>query len=183
MAKVQRAFWFFMAALFLITSLGFSGLVIYQLHQDSVTKKKNADLQKAIDKASNNQTGAKLKGTKLTNFTPLASAASNIQKTDQVVGTGTEAKEGDTITANYTGALASSGTVFESSLDSGKPFTAKLSSGSLIAGWVQGIPGMKAGGKRRLVIPAALAYGSQAQGSIPANSDLVFDIELLKVGQ
>jgi FKBP-type peptidyl-prolyl cis-trans isomerase len=96
---------------------------------------------------------------------------------DLVPGNGAAVAPGGTVTAHYTGALAKDGTIFQSSKDTGQPFTAPLT--GVIPGWQQGIPGMKAGGTRRLVIPANLAYGAQEQGNIPANSDLVFDIELI----
>lgn len=109
------------------------------------------------------------------------SSSGQLESTDQVVGTGAEAKEGSTITVKYTGTLTD-GTVFDSTdRHGGQPATFKLAKGSLIDGWVQGIPGMKVGGKRRLVIPPSLGYGAQAMGSIPANSTLVFDIELMDV--
>jgi FKBP-type peptidyl-prolyl cis-trans isomerase len=73
--------------------------------------------------------------------------------------------------------LVATGVIFQSSKDTGQTFTAPLS--NLIKGWQEGIPGMKPGGTRRLIIPAAQAYGSQAQSGIPADSDLVFDIELV----
>lgn len=103
---------------------------------------------------------------------------------DDVVGTGATATAGDTVTVNYVGALTN-GTVFDASANhpetvSGFPFV--LGAGQVIKGWDQGIVGMKVGGKRTLLIPAALAYGSQAVGDvIPANSDLIFQVELLKV--
>lgn len=101
-------------------------------------------------------------------------------------GNGEAAKVGDTITVHYKGTLAQSGIKFDSSYDRGEPITLKLQTpteteSGVIVGWVQGIDGMKIGGKRRLVIPAALAYGEQASGSIPANSDLVFEVELFAV--
>ncbi len=99
---------------------------------------------------------------------------------DIVVGTGTEAKEGDTITVHYIGSLAD-GTQFESSYDKGQPATFVLAKGQLIDGWVEGIPGMKVGGKRKLTIPAAKGYGASGSGSIPPNADLVFEIELISI--
>jgi len=101
-------------------------------------------------------------------------------------GTGEVAKAGDTITVHYKGTLAQTGIKFDSSYDRGEPITLKLQTpteaeSGVIVGWVQGIDGMRIGGKRRLVIPAALAYGERASGSIPANSDLVFEIELFAV--
>lgn len=122
-----------------------------------------------------------LEGTKLSNFTPSTDRVTELKVEDIVVGTGDEVKEGATVTAHYTGALVSNGTIFQSSKDTGKEFTAPLS--NLIEGWQKGIPGMKVGGTRRLVIPAAQAYGSVERPGIPADSDLVFDIELSAVQQ
>ena len=121
-----------------------------------------------------------LAGKPLTGFTPVASIA-QLQVADTTPGTGKTVKAGDNITVDYTGAIASTGIVFESSKDSGQPIPLSLS--GVIAGWSQGIPGMKEGGTRRLLIPANLAYGSQGKGSIPPNSDLVFDVTVHKVGQ
>lgn len=100
--------------------------------------------------------------------------------TDIVVGTGAEATPGSTVTVNYTGALPD-GTVFDSSVGRG-PFTFGLGAGQVIRGWDEGVAGMKVGGKRRLVIPADMAYGNQAVGGvIPANATLLFDVELVSV--
>jgi FKBP-type peptidyl-prolyl cis-trans isomerase len=87
---------------------------------------------------------------------------------------------GKTITVNYKGTLLD-GTQFDSSYDRGQPFTFTLGEGRVIQGWEQGFAGMKVGGKRRLTIPANLGYGARAIPGIPANSTLVFDVELLKV--
>jgi len=99
---------------------------------------------------------------------------------DTVVGTGKEAAAGSTVTVNYTGALTD-GTVFDSSIPRGEPFVFKLGEGKVIPGWEAGLLGMKEGGKRVLVIPPQFAYGSQDYGPIPANSTLIFEVELLKV--
>lgn len=99
---------------------------------------------------------------------------------DTLVGTGAEVQSGDTIKIHYTGTLED-GTVFDSSVERGEPLEAQIGVGMLIPGWDQGIPGMKIGGKRHLVIPAELGYGSRAVGSIPANSTLIFDVELLEI--
>lgn len=122
----------------------------------------------------------KLQGTQLQNFTPTDQVA-NLQKIDQKLGEGTEAKASSTVTVNYTGAVAATGTIFQSSLDTGQPVAFPLD--QVIPGWTQGIPGMKVGGSRRLVIPAALAYGANPPpgSGIPANADLVFDVQMLKV--
>ena len=123
----------------------------------------------------------KLENTKLNNFTPLGKdKVAELQIIDTVVGDGAEVPTGATITAHYTGALVADGTIFQSSHDFGEAITFGLN--QVIAGWTNGVPGMKIGGTRRLVIPAALAYGSaRASASIPPNSDLVFDIELVAV--
>src|SRR3989344_998763 len=94
---------------------------------------------------------------------------------DLVIGTGVEAKNGSTVTVHYVGTLLD-GTKFDSSRDRGTPFTFTIGAGQVIAGWEQGISGMKVGGKRRLKIPPDLAYGNQAVGGvIPANSTLLFE--------
>jgi FKBP-type peptidyl-prolyl cis-trans isomerase len=122
------------------------------------------------------ETGNMLEGTVLSGYTPSAERVTTLQAIDLVVGTGAEVQPGGTVTAHYTGALVSSGVIFQSSKDTGSPFTAPLS--NLIEGWQAGIPGMKVGGTRRLIIPAAQAYGATERPGIPADSDLVFDIEL-----
>lgn len=99
---------------------------------------------------------------------------------DLTIGTGATAATGDTVTVNYVGTLTN-GTKFDSSYDRNQPFTFRLGAGQVIAGWDQGVVGMKVGGKRRLTIPPSLGYGSQANGPIPANSTLIFEIELLDV--
>lgn len=99
--------------------------------------------------------------------------------TDEVEGTGAEAKSDSTVTVKYTGTLAD-GTVFDSTdKHGGDPISFPLS--SVIKGWQEGIPGMKVGGKRKLVIPPDLAYGSQGTNGIPGNSTLTFEIELIDV--
>ena len=126
-----------------------------------------------------NDKPTKLEGTKLAAFTPLSSVP-ELQILDIVEGDGETVPENATITAHYTGALCADGTIFQSSHDFGKPVTFGLN--QVIAGWTQGVPGMKVGGTRRLVIPSALAYGSaRAAANIPPNSDLVFDIELVSL--
>ncbi|QQR51822.1 FKBP-type peptidyl-prolyl cis-trans isomerase [bacterium] len=103
-----------------------------------------------------------------------------LESTDISVGTGDEAVAGKTVSVHYTGTLTD-GTKFDSSLDRGQPFEFVLGTGQVIKGWDDGVAGMKVGGKRKLVIPPDLAYGDRAQGSIPANSTLVFEVELLGV--
>jgi FKBP-type peptidyl-prolyl cis-trans isomerase len=96
---------------------------------------------------------------------------------DLVIGTGATAASGDTVTVDYVGTLTD-GTVFDSSASHGQSFTFVLGAGQVIAGWDQGVPGMRVGGRRKLTVPPSLAYGNQQVGPIPPNSTLIFDITL-----
>jgi peptidylprolyl isomerase len=110
---------------------------------------------------------------------PTGAAPKTLVKTDLITGTGAAAAAGDTITVNYVLELYS-GKLVQSSFSS-QPFTTPLTGGTtgVIAGWVQGLVGMRVGGRRELIIPPALAYKNQANGTIPANSTLIFVIDLL----
>jgi hypothetical protein len=103
-------------------------------------------------------------------------------KEDLVVGTGTEAKEGDKVKVHYTGRLLKNNFKFDSSV--GKdPLEFTIGKGGVIKGWDQGVPGMKVGGKRKLTIPSKLAYGDSGQPpKIPPKATLVFEVELISVG-
>ena len=107
--------------------------------------------------------------------------ASGLKYTDTTVGTGAEAKPGQTVSVHYTGWLTD-GKKFDSSKDRGQPFTFPLGGGRVIKGWDEGVAGMKVGGVRRLTIPPQLGYGaSGAGGVIPPNATLLFEVELLNV--
>lgn len=183
-SKFERAGILIIAIVFVISTIGIGVFYVLQAQKDNKDAKIQAAALKAAQTQSTNPTtGEKnvLKGTTLQNFTPVASVSS-LQTIDTTPGTGAVVAAGDTVTVNYTGALASNGTIFESSLDSGQ--TATFGLNQVIKGWTDGIPGMKEGGTRRLIIPAALAYGaSSPSAAIPANSDLVFDVTLIKVGK
>ena len=100
---------------------------------------------------------------------------------DEQVGTGAEAKSGQTVTVHYTGTLTN-GNKFDSSRDRNQGFSFKLGAGQVIQGWDQGVAGMKVGGKRKLTIPPHLAYGDRGfPGAIPPGSTLIFEVELLSV--
>jgi peptidylprolyl isomerase len=99
---------------------------------------------------------------------------------DEKLGEGNQVKSGDTVTVNYLGTLEN-GTKFDSSYDRNAPFTTQIGVGLVIKGWDEGIVGMKVGGKRKLIIPASLGYGDRSAGSIPPNSTLIFEVELVAI--
>ena len=100
---------------------------------------------------------------------------------DLVVGEGAEAKQYDIVNVNYTGTLTN-GNVFDSSLNPGRsPFRFTVGAGQVIKGWDDGLIGMKVGGKRKLTIPPSMGYGNRNMGAIPANSTLIFEIDLLSI--
>ncbi len=106
---------------------------------------------------------------------------SGLKYIDLVVGEGAEATPGRSVKVHYTGWLKD-GKKFDSSVDRGQPFEFPLGAGRVIKGWDEGVAGMKVGGKRKLIIPAQLGYGSRgAGGVIPPNAELTFDVELLGV--
>lgn len=174
--KRQRVAAVIAALIFLVSSLAASVGVIYLL---VTNKDKDTNATTTTDTSQQENQQSKLVGTKMENFTPTDTPVESLQITDTNAGTGDEAKEGGTVTVAYVGALVKDGTIFDASPE-GKPATLSLT--QVIEGWQKGIPGMKVGGTRRLVIPAAQAYGAQSPSpAIPANSDLVFDVTLVAV--
>ena len=120
---------------------------------------------------------------------PVVSAAPEVPepadliKEDLTVGTGAEAKDGDKVRVNYTGRLLKTNFMFDTSVGK-KPFDFQLGKASVIKGWDLGVVGMKVGGKRKLTIPSKLGYGdSGSPPKIPGKATLVFDVELLSVGE
>jgi peptidylprolyl isomerase len=108
-----------------------------------------------------------------------------LKYTDTKIGDGATAKAGNKVSVNYTGWLyenGAKGKKFDSSLDRGQPFQFTLGAHQVIAGWDEGVAGMKVGGKRTLIIPPELGYGARgAGGAIPPNATLIFDVDLLQV--
>jgi peptidylprolyl isomerase len=113
---------------------------------------------------------------------PSGPAPTKLETKDLVVGTGPEAKAGQSVTVNYVGVLYKGGKEFDASWKRNEPFSFILGKSQVIAGWDQGVVGMKVGGRRELVIPASLAYGAKGSGAaIPPNAPLVFVVDLLGV--
>jgi FKBP-type peptidyl-prolyl cis-trans isomerase len=113
---------------------------------------------------------------------PSTPAPTKLVTKDLVQGTGATASQGKTVTVNYVGELYKNGKEFDSSWSRNQPFTTALSPGSVISGWVQGLDGMKVGGRRELIIPPSLGYGKAGSPpTIPPNSTLVFVVDLLSV--
>ncbi len=184
---VQRYGALFLAAVFLVTSVAFTAVVIWQSRDQN-----NVDDQTALQEQLNQQLEQQaatqgedmLEGTQLANFTPTTDPVTELQIIDLVEGTGDVVPEGATITAHYTGAYVVNGEIFQSSKDMGQPATFPLD--GVIVGWTQGVPGMKVGGTRRLIIPGNLAYGEAPEGYTPGSTErpmgpLVFDIELVSI--
>jgi peptidylprolyl isomerase len=113
---------------------------------------------------------------------PSGPAPTKLEVKDLIKGTGAEAKAGETVTVNYVGVLYKGGKKFDASWKRKEPFSFALGKGQVIAGWDQGVAGMKVGGRRELVIPSELAYGAKGSPpTIPANAPLVFVVDLLGV--
>jgi FKBP-type peptidyl-prolyl cis-trans isomerase len=167
--KTTRIIIWVIAIVMAVGSVGAYFLVILQ----------NNDQQDALQKQLQDQSQQEE-----TKETPVDTTAfkvegkvTELQKTDLKEGDGPDAKPTDLVRMHYKGTIAQTGAKFDSSYDRGEPLTCTLQ--GLIKGWQEGVPGMRVGGKRRLVIPADMAYGDTARPGIPANSDLVFEIELV----
>lgn len=167
---LRRGMWLFLVILFVSTGLVVGVVGFYQ-----ATHQKKADTSKTEP--------SKLKGTQMPGYTPVADVP-ELKITDQTVGSGKEATEGSTVTVQYIGALASSGIIFDTSLDAGQPVSFKLTAGpgGVIPGFAEGLQGMKVGGTRQILIPSDLGYGQSGMPpAIPPNSDLVFTVSLTAV--
>lgn len=164
------------ALLFLFTSSALTIAVIYSASQQKDTPATNSATTPATNKKAST---TMLQGKPLENFTPVATIP-ELKTEDLTPGSGEVVMKGDTVTTDYTGAVAATGVVFQSSKDSGQQVSFGLN--QVIKGWTEAIPGTKVGGTRRLFIPAALAYGANppAGSGIPANADLVFDVTVYK---
>lgn len=175
-SKSQRVAAFSLASLFLLTTVatavfviweirsGDGGIIEQEITQEDITQNQEQPMPEPQDLGI------------IDNFDgPVEISELRFEVITE--GDGQEVASGDTVTIHYTGALATTGEVFDSSVARGEPATFPLD--NLIPGWQEGIPGMKVGEKRRLFIPSALGYGEAGAGdNIPPNADLIFDIEL-----
>lgn len=189
----QRMAAFLLASVFLLTSVGATAYVILQINEgDGVLVSDNDDLATDAQRQAEAQAAANtldppcragvfdpVDPRPAPTVTTNDGAITELQTIDVREGDGEEVQPGDCVATLYYGTLASNGTNFDGNYDTGAPLEFSLA-GGVIQGWVEGIPGMKVGGVRRILIPAAQAYGEQAQGDIiPANADLIFEVEVI----
>ncbi len=173
---LRRAGWVLLAVLFLGTGLGVGVVAFWQAtHQNKNTASTNQQQVCSISVVPN------LAVLPAPDIYKPGSDVTSLQSTDLAQGTGAKAKIGGCLVVKYYGTLASDGTKFDEDFTANNGLKFQLGVGEVIPGWDQGLVGMKVGGTRRLVIPSDLAYGSQAQGPIPANSDLVFVVHLVSI--
>lgn len=163
------------ALFFLISASAFTVFVLVDMFNGS-SDSTAQDTAQATCEA--NKTEIKLDAPKV--FIPEG-AVGELKHEDLEAGTGAAAKSGDCLIMKYYGTLAKDGTLFDENYTKPAAFAFTLGKGEVIKGWDQGLEGMKVGGTRRLLIPSALGYGAQTAGSIPANADLVFTVELLRI--
>lgn len=171
----ERLFAGFGAFLFLASACALTIFVIFQSGSSDTTNANTNSQQTCAD----SQTEPTLP---VPDAYKSTEPVTSLQTTDLTTGTGPAAKNGDCLVVKYYGTLASNGTKFDEDFTDTTGFAFTLGQGMVIPGWDQGMVGMRAGGERRLVIPASLAYGSQSpSAAIPANSDLVFVVKLLRI--
>lgn len=167
--------------LFTVVIVAVGGYFIFKIPSPDINQPlQEASLSDNIESVDTNTLGAETSVASEAGSTTSTNMNEKLEILDEVVGRGTEAVVGKNVTVNYSGTLTN-GTKFDSSYDRNQPFAFKLGAGEVIAGWDQGVVGMKVGGKRKLTIPPSLGYGSVDLGTIPPNSTLIFEVELLKV--
>lgn len=188
MAKTTtRIFAFVIAVLFLITTIGFSGVVVWTIFKDNKEAKKIQSDQTAADNLARKKEACTFSGQiegqakSLPQAFIPAGPVKELKTTDLKVGDGDQVDVDDCLLVKYHGTLAKDGIYFDGNFDKPALLRFLFGAGNVIKGWDQGLVGMRVGGLRRLEIPAELAYGSQAAGSVPANADLIFVVELVKI--
>lgn len=179
MSRLHRVAWLTIALMFVVTSVGVGAYAFWVNSRSDKTKSPNLISCSKGDKPPDQQpVDGKVKGAKLADYKP-PQKFSYVKCIDYKIGTGASVQADSTVTVMYVGALASNGVIFDSSIDTTQPLTIGLS--QVIPGWSDGLQGMKTGGVRRIFIPSQYGYGNQGGGDIPANSDLVFDVQLIFV--
>lgn len=179
----HRIFAMSMAVLFFVTASAFAVFVII----DAVQSNKNAASDNATQDTGNEAAANCQDNSEAPTLTApaaykVSAAVQSLQVTDLTVGTGEAVKAGDCLVMKYYGTLAKDGKMFDQNYTDKTGFAFTLGQGQVIEGWDKGLVGMKPGGVRRLVVPAAQAYGNASPSeTIPPNSDLVFEVKLLKV--
>jgi FKBP-type peptidyl-prolyl cis-trans isomerase len=178
----QRVAAFLLALLFLLTTVGAAGYVLYELNTESglvvgdTTETATQQTQETADGCGSAELPT-AEPRPIPTVTTATVPVKELETIDVIVGDGEEVATGACVAALYYGTLATTGEKFDGNYETGAPIEFSLD--GVIPGWTLGIPGMKVGGVRRLVIPAELAYGSQGTGSIPPNSDLIFEVQIL----
>lgn len=173
---------------FFIAALALSAVGFFMTYQGPKTKPPQdesalpPEQQDAVNQAAQDKDNTAILGNNSnTNMQSKQLDPTKLNIEDEKIGGGDEVKASDKVTVNYTGWLVD-GTKFDSSYDRNQPFSFTVGAGQVIQGWDQGLLGMKVGGKRKLIIPAALGYGaSGVPGAIPPNAILIFEIELIKI--
>lgn len=172
--RVRRGTILFFVAVFLVGGVGVYLFALF--NSDNGSDSTAAAQQKELEELIKQQQEEAQKNMEIDQSFVVSGPVTELKLEDIQAGTGEEATPGAKVKVKYKGALASTGQVFDQSQE-----PVELGLDQVIEGWQQGIPGMKVGGKRKLVIPAAMGYGDQAAGSIPPNSDLVFEVELTEI--
>jgi peptidylprolyl isomerase len=185
-AVMKRAGWLALTVLFIVTGLGVGVAAFWQATHQPKDNTSQATPPPPTPPTSTACAGGMEPGQEKLPAPEVykpEGKVSDLQSTDLQEGAGTAAKSGDCLVMKYYGTLASNGTKFDENFTTDQGFKFQLGGGQVIKGWDEGLVGIKPGGTRRLVIPANKAYGAQAAGSIPANSDLVFVVKLESIKQ
>ena len=173
-SRSRRVLALSLAGIFLLSTIAATVAVLVIMYTDNQPVDQDAAFDDSISDLEDMSIGEPLP-----DYEPM-DEVNELQIIDQQEGDGNEATADSVVVVHYTGALANTGEIFESSKDFGEPVEFPLE--DVIEGWTEGIPGMREGGERRLIIPADMAYGERSPSqNIPANSPLVFDIELIEV--
>jgi peptidylprolyl isomerase len=181
----RRAGWMFLTILFVVTGLGVGVVAFWQAtHQPKDnTSQTTPPPTPPTATACTGGTEANVETLPTPDVYKPDGDVTKLDTTDLQDGSGQAAKNGDCLVMKYYGTLASNGNKFDENYTKPEGFKFQLGQGQVIKGWDEGLVGIKVGGTRRLVIPSDKAYGSQAAGSIPANSDLVFVVKLESIKQ